>query len=367
MRAVALNHLARIPAQAGDRHRRRPARPGRPSPRSRRATPRRRPGPRPRAISVRLLREGVAADRARLREAGLQACGTPADTSTTWPWPGWRARCPGRRTSWCSTHCSPGSGPTRGSVSRTSSFVSPSRSAAAPGTCPTSRTVWGQPARTSTMRRRRGAMALWLAPPATRDARVAELVTRDSSAVAVPAVAEALASRRTDLLDKVLGKAPQGRFVTKGVRIVPSVARHCHRWVPRQVDRYRALLGSVVGDLKANPWSGPLPCACWAGCPARPTWSVPISTTRCPSSPTPRWRPSPGPTTRPRSCPTCWPGRRAIARTSPSRRSPAACASWRLTPWRCPSRPCWLPARSPRGRRPAACSRSTGRPALSQP
>jgi hypothetical protein len=67
-------------------------------------------------------------------------------------------------------------------------------------------------------------------------------------------VAEALAARRTDLLDKVLGKPPRGRFVTKGVRVVPSIARHCDRWVPRQVDRYRVLLGGAVADAKANPW-----------------------------------------------------------------------------------------------------------------
>ena len=100
----------------------------------------------------------------------------------------------------------------------------------------------------------RRAMALWLAPPTTRDQRVAELVAKDTSTLVVPAVAEALAARRTDLLDKVLGKAPRGRFATKGVRIVPAIARHCDRWVPRQVDRYRTLLAGVAADPRANAW-----------------------------------------------------------------------------------------------------------------
>ncbi len=253
VRAVALNHLARVPArlvtaaaadllaahvvaavQARDA-----------SPATRAAA---------QNLSVRLLREGVVADRPRLREAGLHGM---------------------RDASGHLDHLAlaglAGSLPKVADQLVLDALIPRIRADERVGTVHVvlqlaqslGRRAWELPELQDRLgmacnnvddATAKWAMALWLAPPSTRDQRVAELVGKDPSTVVVPAVADALATRRTDLLDKVLAKAPRGRFVAKGVRIVPSVARHCDKWVPRQVDRYRALLGSVVGDLKANSW-----------------------------------------------------------------------------------------------------------------
>ena len=253
VRAVALNHLARVPArlvtataadllaaqvvvavQARDA-----------SPATRAAA---------QNLSIRLLREGVVADRPRLREAGLHGM---------------------RDASGHLDHLAlagiAGSLPRVADQLVLDALMPRIRADERVGTVRVvlqlaqslGRRAWELPELQDRLGRAcknvddataQWAMALWLAPPSTRDERVAELVAKDPSTVVVPAVAEAMAARRTDLLDKVLAKAPRGRFVTKGVRIVPSVARHCAKWVPRQVDLYRALLSRVVGDPKANSW-----------------------------------------------------------------------------------------------------------------
>ncbi|WP_157432852.1 hypothetical protein [Actinomadura rifamycini] len=76
-------------------------------------------------------------------------------------------------------------------------------------------------------RTRDTAITLWLAPPRTRADRVARVVSRHPSAVAVPSVLHAIATERTDLLDLVLTPDLDPR------RIHPAWTR---RWTSRQRD-----------------------------------------------------------------------------------------------------------------------------------
>ncbi|EOD58246.1 hypothetical protein H480_43655, partial [Amycolatopsis vancoresmycina DSM 44592] len=93
------------------------------------------------------------------------------------------------------------------------------------------------------------AIELWLAPPATRDERVEAVLRGDPSTITVTAVADAISERRTDLLDRVLDQAPQGRFAARGVRLVPTFGGSLRQWLPRQVARY----GELLADLATTP------------------------------------------------------------------------------------------------------------------
>ena len=90
------------------------------------------------------------------------------------------------------------------------------------------------------------AVALWLRPPATRNARVAEVFRGDRSTITLAPVCDAIESRRTDLLDEVIGKSLHGRFLKRGVRHVPSFHGHFHRWLPRQVSAYAVELADLA-------------------------------------------------------------------------------------------------------------------------
>ncbi|WP_199439793.1 hypothetical protein [Umezawaea beigongshangensis] len=92
----------------------------------------------------------------------------------------------------------------------------------------------------------RRAVHLWLAPPATRDERVAAVLARDPSTITLPVVRETIGRRRTDLLDAVIGRRLHGRFLKRGVRHVPSFARCFHRWLPRQVAAHAAELADLA-------------------------------------------------------------------------------------------------------------------------
>ncbi|WP_173095063.1 hypothetical protein [Actinomadura verrucosospora] len=94
------------------------------------------------------------------------------------------------------------------------------------------------------------AIRLWLAPPGTRAERVARVVAKDASAVAVPAVLAAIARERTDLLHLVLGgPTPPGRFQRADVAYVPHMATAwMRRWTGRQRDAYLDLLARVAAD-----------------------------------------------------------------------------------------------------------------------
>ncbi len=98
------------------------------------------------------------------------------------------------------------------------------------------------------------ALELWLAPPATRDERVEAALRRDSSTITVTAVANAISERRTDLLDRVLDQPPRGRFVTRGVRLVPTFGGPLRHWLPRQVARYAELLADLATAPRKAVW-----------------------------------------------------------------------------------------------------------------
>ncbi|APA96520.1 hypothetical protein NS506_02456 [Nocardia seriolae] len=98
----------------------------------------------------------------------------------------------------------------------------------------------------------RWAVRLALAAPATRDSHLDGLLRRDRSLIALPEVQAIIATRRTDLLDTVLGGATSGRFLSKKIRFVPGFYTGFDRWTPRQVDRYAALLDTYARSSKAS-------------------------------------------------------------------------------------------------------------------
>ena len=100
----------------------------------------------------------------------------------------------------------------------------------------------------------REAVGLWLDDPRTRGDRVAEVLAVDPSAVLLPPVWETIAAVRTDLLDRVLDRAPQGRFVEGRVRWVPPLTRSVGRWLPRQQAAFVALQERVAADTGAEVW-----------------------------------------------------------------------------------------------------------------
>lgn len=101
----------------------------------------------------------------------------------------------------------------------------------------------------------RSAIELWLAPPATRSERVAEVFGDDRSTITIQAVASAIAWRRTDLLDAVFKRSLKGRFLERGVRFIPDFDRGAFQaWMPRQVAAYVEHLGELATDPKAMAW-----------------------------------------------------------------------------------------------------------------
>ncbi|MDQ0939469.1 hypothetical protein [Streptomyces sp. V1I1] len=79
------------------------------------------------------------------------------------------------------------------------------------------------------------AVGLWLEPPGGRDQRVERLVNHEPSAAALPAVVRVLSTRRTDLLDRLLGDTPPyGRFLTRGTHWTVPVGVDVRRWTARQ-------------------------------------------------------------------------------------------------------------------------------------
>ncbi|MEU9706967.1 hypothetical protein AB0E14_39650, partial [Streptomyces sp. NPDC047981] len=91
--------------------------------------------------------------------------------------------------------------------------------------------------------------AAWLADPATRGDRAAELVAREPSAVHLPPVLAVLAAERTDLLDRALAESllPGGRFPVSGSPRPLPPFRYADRWLPRQ-QRAAVLLASAAVD-----------------------------------------------------------------------------------------------------------------------
>lgn len=100
----------------------------------------------------------------------------------------------------------------------------------------------------------RGAVDLALTNPATRDDNLATLLNRDRSLISLPRVQHLIATRRTDLLDTVLGAATPGRFLAPKVRLVPDFTDGFHGWTPRQVELYARSLAALVGSKESSPW-----------------------------------------------------------------------------------------------------------------
>ncbi|WP_433683738.1 HEAT repeat domain-containing protein [Nocardia sp. CA-119907] len=88
----------------------------------------------------------------------------------------------------------------------------------------------------------RRAVRLALSNPATRDQHLTALLNRDRSLITMDIVQRLIATRRTDLLDSVLGSATPGRFASTEVRLVPDFPGGFDRWTPRQVESYAQLL-----------------------------------------------------------------------------------------------------------------------------
>ncbi|WP_109506138.1 hypothetical protein [Nocardioides speluncae] len=100
----------------------------------------------------------------------------------------------------------------------------------------------------------RSAIGLWLAPPDTRAERVAQVFDADRSTITIPAVASAIAWRRTDLLDPVFKKSLKGRFLERGVRFLPQFHGCFHGWMPRQVAAYVEHLAGLATEPKTMTW-----------------------------------------------------------------------------------------------------------------
>ncbi|MGW6054616.1 hypothetical protein [Streptomyces sp. NPDC055189] len=100
------------------------------------------------------------------------------------------------------------------------------------------------------------AIALWLEPRATRDERVARVLSQESSAGVLAPVSSVLCARRTDLLDQLLsGTPPYGRFLTKGAAwTVSADAVQIRRWLPRQQRALAAQLEQAAGDDGLPQW-----------------------------------------------------------------------------------------------------------------
>ncbi|WP_426405137.1 hypothetical protein ACN9M0_37930 [Streptomyces sp. R-07] len=92
--------------------------------------------------------------------------------------------------------------------------------------------------------------AAWLADPATRGDRAAELLAREPSAAFVPQVLAVLAAERTDLLDSALAEipVPGGRFPTAGAPRPLPPFRYADRWLPRQQEAAVRLAAAAVAD-----------------------------------------------------------------------------------------------------------------------
>ncbi|MFD9421684.1 MULTISPECIES: hypothetical protein [unclassified Streptomyces] len=102
----------------------------------------------------------------------------------------------------------------------------------------------------------RTAIGFRLEPPAHRDERVESILTRDPSAIALPAVRQVLTGRRTDLLDRFLGETPPwGRFLAAGTPWTVPVDNDVIRWVPRQHRAAGRDLERVVRDEKLPLYS----------------------------------------------------------------------------------------------------------------
>lgn len=98
----------------------------------------------------------------------------------------------------------------------------------------------------------RRAVELWLAPSAQRDERVERVFADDRSTITLHAVQQAISLRRTDLLDRVIGRSLHGRFLKRGVRYVPPFSGCFDRWLPRQVTAFADELTAICTSRSSH-------------------------------------------------------------------------------------------------------------------
>ncbi|GLW33075.1 hypothetical protein [Actinoplanes regularis] len=95
------------------------------------------------------------------------------------------------------------------------------------------------------------AISRWLDDPRERDRRVAEVLAADPSAVLLDVVWRTIATRRTDLLDEVLTRRPEGRFADRKAVWTGGRSQRAQRWLPRQQATYVALQERALTDASA--------------------------------------------------------------------------------------------------------------------
>ncbi|MFI5663047.1 hypothetical protein [Streptomyces sp. NPDC051684] len=115
----------------------------------------------------------------------------------------------------------------------------------------------------------RSAVQLWLEPPATRDERAAHILDLEPSAAELGCVAQVVAHRRTDLLDRFLtDRPPYGRFLTdKSAWAFPVGGAAVRRWLPRQQQAYLRQLKRLADDAGLRHWRRSTAIQCAADVP----------------------------------------------------------------------------------------------------
>jgi len=98
------------------------------------------------------------------------------------------------------------------------------------------------------------AVGLWLADPATRSNRVAEVLRTDPSTIVLDPVRAAVGSRRPDLLTSILDRGAAGRFLPPGVSFVPIFGGVVRQWSPPQQEAYRASLKRALARSGLPLW-----------------------------------------------------------------------------------------------------------------
>ncbi|GHG54097.1 hypothetical protein [Streptomyces griseocarneus] len=97
------------------------------------------------------------------------------------------------------------------------------------------------------------AVWLWLDDVTTRDDRLPRLLDLDPSFATHPLVAQTITSRRTDLLDAVLGDTPPyGRLLAENRHWVPGTGPTARRWLPRQQAAAARLLARAADDTSLH-------------------------------------------------------------------------------------------------------------------
>ncbi|MFC8075021.1 hypothetical protein ACFUN8_05730 [Streptomyces sp. NPDC057307] len=95
----------------------------------------------------------------------------------------------------------------------------------------------------------KAAAAHWLKPPRTRSERVARILELEPSAAVLAPVERVLTTRRTDLLDVLLGgPPPYGRFLGRGTRQPLPDLRCADRWSPRRQAQAGAMAAAAADD-----------------------------------------------------------------------------------------------------------------------